>query len=149
MSVSISGITFGISDAVMGLTVLAAGNCLPEAISSILMVCKGEKGVGVSNSLGSCSLDILLSLGVPWLIKNLLNLNGSGEMAGVEIKSNGIRYTVFLLFASIVALYLILSVAKYRLQRSVGIVLGVSYLILVTFSILLEIDVFGVQISRI
>lgn len=144
-----SGVTFGISEAIIGLTILAAGNCLPEAVSSILMAYKGEKGVGVSNSLGSSSLDILLSLGVPWLIKNLINLYESCEVQAVQIKSNGIRYTMLLLFASIVALYMILSIAKYRLQRSVGISLGIVYLILVTFSILLETDVFSAGYSGI
>jgi Ca2+/Na+ antiporter len=37
-----AGNTFGIPDSVMGLTLLAAGGCLPEAFSSIIMARKGE-----------------------------------------------------------------------------------------------------------
>lgn len=135
------GQTFGISEVVIGLTVLAAGNCLPEAISSIITVRRGDNGVGVSNSLGSCTLDILLSLGVPWLVKNLMHLNGDG----VILSSNSLRYTTILLFLAIVTLYVILALAKYRLHTSVGLLLICAYTILAVISILLETSVISLE----
>lgn len=36
------GFTFSVPESVMGLTFLAAGGCMPEAISSVLMVRKGK-----------------------------------------------------------------------------------------------------------
>lgn len=125
----------------MGLTFLAAGNCTPEAISSVLMILKGENGVGVSNSLGSSSLDVLMSLGLPWLIRNLLNWNDSGHHPYVEL-DHGIGWTAFLLLISVVSLYIVFSLAKYRLQRSVGVTLFIIYFILITFSVLLEMNIF-------
>lgn len=132
-----TGETFGISQAVIGLTILAAGNCLPEAISSIITVRRGDNGVGVSNSLGSCTLDILLSLGVPWLIRNLMHPNEDG----VILRSSSIRYTTILLFLSILLLYLILTLARYRLHATVGLSLLGAYTILAIISLLFETNV--------
>ena len=39
--VTVIGYTFGISDSVMGITFLAAGNSVPDALSSILVVRQG------------------------------------------------------------------------------------------------------------
>lgn len=63
-----SGTTFGIPDAVMGLTLLAIGGSMPEAISTYIMARQGEGGLGFSNSLGGNTMDICLCLGFPWLI---------------------------------------------------------------------------------
>lgn len=135
------GHTFGISEVVIGLTILAAGNCLPEAISSVLTVRKGDNGVGVSNSLGSCTLDILLSLGVPWLVRNVMH----PEDGGVLLRSSSIQYTTILLFVSIIMLYVILALAQYRLHTSVGVTLIGAYTILATISLLLETNVISLD----
>lgn len=136
-----AGYTFKIPDAVMGLTFLAAGGCMPEGISSVLMVRKGEGGVGVSNSLGANSLAILMSLGIPWLIRNILHRNDPGQES-IHINSYGIEYTILLLFLAVVALYLILTLSRYRLKRTVGISLVIVYLVIITFGVLLELNVF-------
>ena len=53
----------------MGLTFLAAGGSMPEAISTVIMARQGVGGMGFSNSLGGNTMDICLCLAVPWLIK--------------------------------------------------------------------------------
>lgn len=40
--VTVIGYTFGISDSVMGITFLAAGNSVPDALSSVLVVRQGK-----------------------------------------------------------------------------------------------------------
>lgn len=135
------GYTFGIPEAVMGMTFLAAGNCTPEALSSILMIRKGERGVGVSNSLGSSSLDIFLSLGVPWFVRNLMQWYNSSPNPSVILESSGTGPTTLLLLASVIILYVILSVAKYRLSKIVGLSLFVGYTILAVLSVSLEMNV--------
>lgn len=56
----------------MGMTFLAAGTSLPEAVSSVIMTAQGHGSMGISNSIGSNIFDILLCLGLPWMIKTLL-----------------------------------------------------------------------------
>ena len=41
--VTIIGFTFGIPDSVMGITFLAAGSSVPDAMSSVLVVRQGKK----------------------------------------------------------------------------------------------------------
>lgn len=125
----------------MGLTFLAAGGCMPEGISSVLMIRKGEGGVGVSNSLGANSLAILMSLGIPWLVRNILHRNVPGKDA-VQINSYGIEYTILLLLLATIALYIILTLSRYRLKRTVGLALIMVYSVIITLGILLEMNVF-------
>lgn len=125
----------------MGLTFLAAGGCMPEGISSVLMIRKGEGGVGVSNSLGANSLAILMSLGIPWLIKNILSRNDP-ENASILLNPYSTEYNILILLLAVISLYIILTLARYRLKRSVGIALLSVYLIFITFGILLEMNVF-------
>lgn len=127
----------------MGLTFLAAGSCTPEALSSILMIRKGENGVGVSNSLGSSSLDIFLSLGIPWFIRNLLHWKDPNAYSSVRIDSNGIESTILLLFLSVVILYTVFALSKYRLSKTVGFILFIGYLVLIVLSVLFEMNVFS------
>lgn len=53
----------------MGLTFLAAGTSIPEAVSSVIVTKQGHGAMGISNSIGSNTFDILLCLGLPWFIK--------------------------------------------------------------------------------
>lgn len=138
---TISGYTFKIPDAVMGLTFLAAGGCMPEGISSVLMIRKGEGGVGVSNSLGANSLAILMSLGIPWMIKNILNMNNPGKQS-ILLNPYSTEYNMILLLFAVIALYVVLTFSKYRLKRSVGLMLISIYVVCITFGILLEMNVF-------
>ena len=57
----------------MGLTFLAIGGSMPEAISTYIMARQGEGGLGFSNSLGGNTMDICLCLGLPWFLKCLTN----------------------------------------------------------------------------
>ncbi|KAK9717361.1 Sodium/calcium exchanger protein [Popillia japonica] len=56
------GETFQIPDAVLGMTFLAIGGCLPESFSIAILSRKGEGKMGVSNALGANTMNILLSL---------------------------------------------------------------------------------------
>lgn len=126
----------------MGMTFLAAGGCLPEGISSVLMVRKNEGGVGVSNSLGANSLAILMSLGVPWLIHNIIYRNDPSK-SSIALKDDGIGHNFILLFVAVIILYIVLTLARYRLKRSVGIALLVVYLIFITFGVLIQTKAFS------
>lgn len=53
----------------MGLTFLAAGTSVPEAVSSVLVTNQGHGAMGISSSISSNTFDILLCLGIPWFFK--------------------------------------------------------------------------------
>lgn len=68
-----------IPDSVMGLTFLAAGTSLPEAISSVIVTNQGHGAMGISSSISSNTFDILLCLGLPWFFKSFFQPDVIGE----------------------------------------------------------------------
>lgn len=59
---------FGISDLVIGLTIIAIGTSLPELMASIMSVRKGEADLAIGNVIGSNMFNILAVLSMPALI---------------------------------------------------------------------------------
>ena len=58
----------GVSELVIGLTVVAAGTSLPEVAASVVAALKGERDIAVGNAIGSCLYNILLVLGATALV---------------------------------------------------------------------------------
>lgn len=134
--VPLLGHIFGIPDAVLGLTFLAAGGCLPESISLAIMSRKGEGGMGVSNALGANTMNILLSLGMPWFLKTIIM--GATSSSFINIDSGSIEYTILALIAVACILFTCLYFNKFRLSRKLGIVLAFVYTICIVMAILSE-----------
>ena len=62
---------FGLSDALIGLTVVALGTSLPELATSITALKKGDNGIVIGNVLGSSIFNILFILGISGAIMPL------------------------------------------------------------------------------
>lgn len=56
--------SLGLSDAVIGLTIVAAGTSMPEAATSVMAAAKGERDIAVGNVVGSSTFNILGCLGL-------------------------------------------------------------------------------------
>ncbi|MCC7010960.1 MAG: calcium/sodium antiporter [Planctomycetes bacterium] len=56
--------TLGVSDLVIGLTIVAAGTSLPEVATSIMAALRGERDIAVGNVVGSNIFNVLGVLGV-------------------------------------------------------------------------------------
>lgn len=138
--VVIFGDTFRIPDSVIGLTFLAFGGCMPEAISAVIIARKGSGQMGVSNALGANCLAVLFSLGFPWFISTMKN--GAGWTgAYIRIYSYGIEYTIIAIIFAVLTLYLIIAAAGYKLRKLVGVFLGLAYLFFACFAILVELEI--------
>ncbi len=59
---------FGISDLIIGLTIIAIGTSLPELAATVMSALKGEHDIAVGNILGSNMFNLLAVLGMPGLI---------------------------------------------------------------------------------
>ena len=57
----------GISERIIGLTVIALGTCLPELVTSVVAAFKGNTDIAVGNVVGSNITNVLLVMGVPAL----------------------------------------------------------------------------------
>lgn len=57
-------LAWGMSETLVGLTIVAVGTSLPELVTSIVASCKGENGMAIGNVVGSNIFNLLLILGV-------------------------------------------------------------------------------------
>ncbi len=62
---------FGISERVIGLTIVAIGTALPELITSVVAVFKNDTSLAIGNLIGSSMLNLCLILGLGAVIKPL------------------------------------------------------------------------------
>ncbi|XP_051499145.1 sodium/potassium/calcium exchanger 2 isoform X1 [Apus apus] len=127
------GETIGISEEIMGLTILAAGTSIPDLITSVIVARKGLGDMAVSSSVGSNIFDITVGLPLPWLLYAVIN-----NMAPVQVSSNGLFCAIVLLF--IMLLFVILSIAfcKWKMNKFLGFLMFGLYFVFLVVSVLLE-----------
>lgn len=127
------GIVFGLSDAILGLTVLAWGNSIGDFISNTSVAKQGYPRMGISACYGGPLLNLLLGVGVPYTI-------GIAK-GGLPIT---LKYTslVSLLYGtlcfSLVLTMLVMTALKFQVKRWYGFILITIYIIFLTAAILLE-----------
>ncbi len=62
---------FGMSETLIGLTIVSVGTSLPELITSLVAAKKGESGIALGNAIGSCILNVLFILGASAALSQL------------------------------------------------------------------------------
>ena len=112
---------FGISEGVVGLTVVAGGTSLPELATSVVAARKGQSAIAIGNVIGSNVFNILLILGLTATITPL-------EIEGITT----IDMAVMLLSVSLVWLF---SCTRFKVARWEGATLVVGYLAYVAWLI--------------
>ncbi|XP_053997142.1 probable sodium/potassium/calcium exchanger CG1090 isoform X1 [Hylaeus anthracinus] len=137
--ITIIGSTLGIPDTVMGLTFVAAGVSVPDALSSLAVIKEGLGDMAVSNAVGSNVFDILVCLGLPWFIQTAMIQPGSH----VNVTSRGLTYSTVSLLSTVVFLVLATHLNGWKLDRRYGVVLMLWYLVFIVFASLYELNVFG------
>ncbi|MEE6503597.1 hypothetical protein FKM82_004866 [Ascaphus truei] len=127
------GETIGISEEIMGLTILAAGTSIPDLITSVIVARKGLGDMAVSSSVGSNIFDITVGLPVPWLLFSMFN-----GFSPVAVSSNGLFCAIVLLF--IMLLFVIFSIAacKWKMNKFLGFTMFILYFVFVIVSVMLE-----------
>jgi len=110
-----------VPDAVIGLTVLAVGTSVPDLLSSVIVARQGKGDMAVSNAVGSNIFDILVGLGLVWIV--MIGFYGQNIRIGTE----NLEGSVFLLLATCAALLMLLVVRRWRIGRRAGVVLILMY----------------------
>jgi len=75
----------GVSDLVIGLTIVAAGTSMPEVATSITAALKGERDIAVGNVVGSCTFNILGCLGLSGIVSGDLGVAMSAAILNFDI----------------------------------------------------------------
>jgi cation:H+ antiporter len=80
----------GVSDVVIGLTIVAAGTSMPEVATSVMAAIKGERDIAVGNVVGSSTFNILACLGLAGMV--------SGNQ-GLEIPASVLNFDIWVMLA--------------------------------------------------
>ena len=112
----------GMSEALIGLTIVAIGTSLPELVTSIVAARKGENDIAVGNVIGSNIFNILLILGV------------SSVIHPMDV-SQTYLYDIGMLILTMLAVYLPIAKTK-KVGRGTGIVMVLCYVVYTVYLIL-------------
>lgn len=119
----------GIPEAIIGLTILAAGTSVPDLLSSVIASKRGYGNMAISNALGSNTFDILIGLGLPWVIYILVK---GGD---VNVRTESLLSSMILLFATVLLFAFIIIGKKFELSRREGFFLIIIYVLYLSFSV--------------
>ena len=105
----------GMSERVIGLTVVAVGTSLPELVTSVVAASKKQTDIAVGNIIGSNIFNILLIAGVSSLV------------APLEFRMTDNLIDALVALTAAVLLYWLAMFDKHRLGKAAGIVFLLGY----------------------
>ena len=104
----------GVSEKIIGLTVIAIGTSLPELITSIIAIRKGHSDIGIGNIIGSNIYNILMIMGV------------GATLGGVLITADVyVDYAIMIIFS----LSLLIGLKTKIINRTMGVILATGYVL--------------------
>ncbi len=113
---------FGMSESLVGLTVVAIGSSLPDLAASVIAAVKGQPGLAVGNIVGACVLNVFTILGICATIRPL--------------QTSTITWIDFTTLAAGAGLVWIFSRTGRRLSRWEGVTLVALYCGYMTYLVL-------------
>ena len=111
----------GISQMVIGITIIAIGTSLPELVTSIIAIRKKQMDIGIGNIVGSNIYNILFIGGV------------AGTIVGIPVIADA--FTDFYIMIAF-SLVLFIGLRKY-IPRPVGVGLAIAYVVYLGYTLLL------------
>ena len=118
----------GMSELLVGLTIVAVGTSLPELVTSIVAARKGENDIAIGNAIGSCLFNVVLILGL------------CSTIAPAKIADGSLFDLIVMLFSAV--LILIFIFRKSIIKRWQGIVMILLYVAYLAYIVLRELSIF-------
>jgi cation:H+ antiporter len=121
-SASAIAMAFGMSENLVGLTIVAVGTSLPEFVTSLMATKKGEVDIAVGNIIGSNVFNILLILGVSSVLNPLT-----------------VSFITYLDMLFMLVTTLIFAVATFKnkeVNKTLGIPMVIAYVIYIIITII-------------
>jgi len=125
------GNTVGLEDEAMGVTILAMGTSIPDAVSSLLVAREGHGDMALSSSIGSNVFDVTFGLPVPWLIKTAIIDSGDD----IKINANGMGIQVGTLMGMVVIVVLSVHLYGWKISKPLGLLYFLLYFVFVTIAL--------------
>lgn len=120
-SASEIAVSLGMSQNLVGLTIVAIGTSLPELVTSVIATGKGEHELALGNAVGSCVFNILFILGM------------SSVLSPIGVNSENLIDISILIFVSL--FFVIMCKKKENLRRLDGAVCILMYVVYTAYII--------------
>ena len=118
----------GVSDAILGLTVIAFGTSIPDVMASIVAVKKGENSIAVGNLLGSNIFNVLFILSATLLV------------LGEDLTTDQGIIVDYIMVCICSFLFIAFIAVSERIARISGIVLVAIYVLYITYRVMSHIN---------
>ena len=112
----------GMSQNLIGLTIVAVGTSLPELVTSVVATKKGELDIAVGNVIGSNIFNLLLIIGLSVFINPMV------------VSVFALYDLIFMIFAMII--FIICTFKKEEVTKKVGVPMIIMYVIYIIFTII-------------
>jgi len=117
---------YQISEAVIGLTVLAVGTSLPELAATVAAAIKNQNEIGIGNIIGSNIFNFALVIGIVPIVLAL--------KTGTELKFELIKTDVIMMVSVVVVLYSLILISKEKkFGKTAGAFFLISYFIYIIY----------------
>lgn len=113
---------FGLSEALIGLTIVAFGTSLPELVTSVIAAKKGESDIAVGNVVGSNIFNVFLIIGT------------SAAILPMNVSSSYV-FDMVMLVATMVIPFIFIAKTK-KVSRTQGLVMIASYIVYTAYLIM-------------
>ena len=111
----------GVSDTLIGATIVAVGTSLPELATSVMAACRKKVGLAIGNVIGSNIFNVLLILG------------GCAAVTPLPLGNVNHVHYIFLLLATL--LFLVSARTSFKIRRIEGVMLFALYILYIIVSI--------------
>ena len=120
----------GISDYIMGLTVLAAGTSVPDLLTSVIVARQGHGDMAVSSSIGSNIFDITVGLPVPWMLSTIIRWKPQ------VVNAESLLMSVFTLMIMLLGVICVIAASGWQMTKKLGFTMFFMYGVFVGWDLL-------------
>ncbi len=115
---------FGMSEAFIGLTIVAIGTSLPELATSVVAARKGRVDIAIGNVVGSNVFNVLWILGLSSIIRPI-------------VFSSELNIDLLVVIASTILLFIFMHTTKpHRIDRKAGLMFVLSYMVYIVYLVM-------------
>jgi Ca2+/Na+ antiporter len=139
------GIVVKLSDGILGITLLAWGNSIGDAVANMTMARQGFPRMAIGACYGGPLLNILIGVGVSSLYKSIKRRNDGFKFTlyFTQVEFFAAAFLVVTLSVSM----LVITFSRYRIFRPVAVCLVLFYIVFLVVSVLAEANVLYIDIS--
>jgi K+-dependent Na+/Ca+ exchanger-like protein len=109
----------GLPPVIVALTILAAGTSVPDMMASIIVARQGRGEMAIANAVGSNIFDILIGLGLPWMLALLIH------KGTVQVGTGDLWFSTIILLSTVVLLFVFLTTDRILSRKEGWALLGV------------------------